>query len=343
MKKFSVLYLEDNPFDVELVKNILNKEGFEYEMIVVDRKNDLIKSLKKNKFDIILADYSLPSFNGLEVLNIVKEKNTFIPFVFVSGEIGEEIAIESLKMGATDYVLKSQMKRLGSSIVRALNESEEVKKRKFAENKAIESYEKLRKVFDEIVVAFSSLAEKRDPYTAGHQRNVARLVCAIAEEMKLSKEIIEGLNIAALLHDIGKIYVPAEILNKPGKLTSLEFDIIKTHSQVGYDILKNIEFPWPVAKIVLQHHERLNGSGYPNGLKGKEIILESRILAVADAIEAMSSHRPYRVVALGVDKALEFIIEGENKLFDKDVIENYINYFKKNKEEIKNIFSLSSI
>lgn len=339
MKKFSVLYLEDNPFDVELVKNILNKEGFDYEMIVVDRKNDLIRNLKRNKFDIILADYSLPSFNGLEVLGIIKEMKTFIPFVFVSGEIGEEIAIESLKMGATDYVLKSQMKRLGSSIVRALNESEEVKKRKLAENQALESYEKLQKVFAEIVVAFSSLAEKRDPYTAGHQRNVAQLACAIAEEMKLSREIIEGLKIASLLHDIGKIYVPAEILNKPGELTPLEFDIIKTHSQVGYDILKNIEFPWPVAKIVLQHHERLNGTGYPNGLKGKDIILETRILSIADAIEAMSSHRPYRSNALSVDKALEIVIKGENKLFDKEIIENYKNYFKKNKEELKNIFN----
>ncbi len=339
MKKFSVLYLEDNPFDVELVKNILNKEGFDYEMIVVDRKNELIKILKKNKFDIILADYSLPSFNGLEVLNIVKDMKTFIPFVFVSGEMGEEIAIESLKMGATDYVLKSQMKRLGSSIVRALNESEEIKKRKLAENQALESYEKLRKVFDEIVGAFSSLAEKRDPYTAKHHRNVAKLACAIAEEMKLSKEIIEGLNIAALLHDIGKIYVPAEILNKPGELTTLEFDIIKTHSQVGYDILKSIEFPWPVAKIVLQHHERLNGSGYPNGLKGKDIILETRILSIADAIEAMASHRPYRTNKLDVDKALEIIVKGENKFFDKDIIENYKNYFKKNKEQVKNIFN----
>ena len=340
MERFSILYIEDNPFDVELVKLTLNKEGLLYEMINVDNKSEFIANLKKKHFDIILADYSLPSFDGIEALNILKTINPLIPFVFVSGEMGEEVAIESLKKGATDYVLKTHLNKLGASIVRVLKESAEIKKRKHAESMVIESYERLRKVFDEIVVAFSSLTEKKDPYTAGHQRNVAKISCAIAEELKLPNDTIECLKITAILHDIGKIYVPAEILNKPGKLTNLEFNIIKTHSEVGYDILKNIEFPWPVAKIVLQHHERIDGLGYPNGLKGDEILLESHIISVADVFEAMSSYRPYRGIAYGTDKALEYLITEKDKLFNKDVVNGLKQYYKKNKDEMKKLFQV---
>lgn len=339
MEKFSILYIEDNPFDVELVKSILKKEGLNYEMVNVDNKSDFITNLKKSEFDIILADYSLPSFNGIEALNILKTINPLIPFVFVSGEIGEEKAIESLKKGATDYVLKTHLNKLGSSIIRILKECSEIKKRKYAENMAIESYEKLRKVFDEIVLAFSSLTEKKDPYTAGHQRNVAKIACGIAEELNLPEKTIEGLKITAILHDIGKIYVPAEILNKPGKLNNFEFDIIKTHSEVGYDILKNIEFPWPVAKIILQHHERINGLGYPSGLQGDHILLESSIISVSDVIEAMSSHRPHRV-ALGLDKALEHITKEKGKMYDKYVVEGFKRYYKKNKNKIDGLFKI---
>jgi putative nucleotidyltransferase with HDIG domain len=145
---------------------------------------------------------------------------------------------------------------------------------------------------------------KRDAYTAGHQQRVAKLVLAIAEEIGLSKDEARGIRVAGRIHDIGKISVPAEILVRPRRLTDIEFNIVKTHSQVGYDILKDIEFPWPVAEIVLQHHERMDGSGYPQGLSGEKIILGARIMAVADVVEAMSSHRPYRP-AFPIEKALE--------------------------------------
>jgi len=156
------------------------------------------------------------------------------------------------------------------------------------------------------IVAISRAVEARDPYTAGHQQRVARLARCIAQEMDMDSERIDGLRMGATIHDIGKIYLPAEILSKPSKLTETEFKLIKTHCQVGYDILKDIEFPWPVANIAYQHHERLDGTGYPQGLKGDEICLEARIVAVADVIEAISSHRPYRP-ALGIDVALEEI------------------------------------
>src|SRR5690606_21541678 len=144
------------------------------------------------------------------------------------------------------------------------------------------------------IQAMAVTVETRDPYTAGHQRRVADLARSIAAEMGLSRDQIDGIRMAATIHDLGKISVPVELLTKPTRLTKIEFDLIKTHSQAGYDILKDIDFPWPIARMVLEHHERVDGSGYPNGRTRDQILIESRILSVADVIEAMASHRPYR-------------------------------------------------
>jgi len=192
--------------------------------------------------------------------------------------------------------------------------------RKQAESQLKQSFEKLKRTLDETVNALASVAEKRDPYTAGHQWRVTKLAVAIAEEMGLSDEQIEGIRVSGILHDVGKMYVPAEILSKPGQLTEIEFSVIKTHPQVSYDILKAIEFPWPVAQIVLQHHERMDGSGYPSGISDNNILLEARILSVADVVEAMASHRPYRP-ALGIDKALEEISQKRGILYDPKVVD----------------------
>jgi len=187
------------------------------------------------------------------------------------------------------------------------------------EKKLRQSIERLQKTLKGTIYALASTVEMRDPYTAGHQRRVTQLACAIAEEMGLPEEQINGLRLAATIHDIGKIHIPLEILSKPGRLAKIEFEMIKIHPQVGYNILKGIEFPWPVAEIVLQHHEHLDGSGYPVGLSGEKIILEARILGVADAVEAMSSHRPYRPT-LGIDKALEEILKKRGILYDPRVV-----------------------
>ncbi len=186
---------------------------------------------------------------------------------------------------------------------------------------------RMEKALLETIEAIGSALEKRDPYTAGHQRQVAKLAHAIAQEMKLPQEVAEGIYMGCLIHDIGKIYIPAEILSRPGKLSTPEFEIIKCHPQVGYDIIKGIEFPWPVAKMILEHHERLNGSGYPQGLKGGEISLEARILAVADVVEAMASHRPYRP-GLGVDKALEEISQNRETLYDPQAVDVCLRLFR---------------
>ncbi len=185
----------------------------------------------------------------------------------------------------------------------------------------------LRKTIEGTIHTIAATAEARDPYTAGHQARVADLAVAIASEMSLSVDQVEGIKMAGIVHDLGKIQIPAEILSKPGKITDLEFELIKTHPQIGFDILKGIEFPWPIAQIVYQHHEKINGSGYPQRLKGDEILLEARILSVADIVEAMSSHRPYRP-ALGIDIALAQIKQDKGTFLDPKVVDACIKIFK---------------
>jgi putative nucleotidyltransferase with HDIG domain len=189
------------------------------------------------------------------------------------------------------------------------------------------SYQKLQRAMKSTIQAISLILEKRDPYTAGHQKRMTKLACAIAEEISLPKDKIEGLYIAGIIHDIGKINIPTEILSKPGRLSEIELSLIQTHPQVGSDILKKMELPGEVSSIVLQHHERMDGSGYPSGLSGKDIILEARILAVADVVEAMASHRPYRP-ALGLDQALEEITQNKGKLYDPEVVDACLKLFK---------------
>lgn len=182
------------------------------------------------------------------------------------------------------------------------------------------SLKQLRRTFEETVVSLTAMSEKRDPYTSGHQQRVAELACRIAVKMNMSSEEINCIRIAGILHDIGKISIPAEILSKPTRLTDLEMDMMKTHSEAGYEILKNISFPWPVAQIVLQHHERMDGTGYPNGLGADRILMPARVIAVSDVVEAMSSHRPYRA-ALGLPRAMDEIIRGRGTSYDPEVVD----------------------
>src|SRR5665648_331080 len=188
----------------------------------------------------------------------------------------------------------------------------------------------LKRAMDATIETMSKIVEAKEPYTAGHQQRVSQLATAIAKELNLSQDKVEGIRIASLIHDIWKIGLPTEILSKPIKLSDIEFSLIKEHSQIGYNILKSIDFSYPVAQIVLQHHERLNGSGYPLGLKGKDILPETKIIALADVVEAMSSHRPYRP-ALGIDKALEEISQNRDILYDPEVVDACLKLFKEKK------------
>jgi PAS domain S-box-containing protein/putative nucleotidyltransferase with HDIG domain len=189
-----------------------------------------------------------------------------------------------------------------------------------------QSYDRLQRALQSSIYAAAKMVEIKDPYTAGHQQKVAQLATAIAQDINLPEEQVTYIGMAAMVHDIGKIYIPAEILTRMGTLSDLEFKLIKTHVQRSYEILKDIEFPWPVAEIVLQHHERLDGSGYPKGLKGNDILLEARIIGVADTIEAISTHRPYRS-APGAGEALEEITSNRGTLYDIDVVNSCISLF----------------
>ena len=184
----------------------------------------------------------------------------------------------------------------------------------------------LRKALGGTIEAMALMVETRDPYTAGHQRRVSNLARGIATEMGVSKDQIQGVRMAGVIHDIGKISVPGEILSKPGSIGTNEFGIIKEHPQVGYNILKTVDFPWPIAQIVLQHHERMDGSGYPDGISGDNILIEARILAVADVVEAMASHRPYRA-ALGIDLALNEISKNRGSSYDSKVVDACLRLF----------------
>jgi putative nucleotidyltransferase with HDIG domain/PAS domain S-box-containing protein len=190
-----------------------------------------------------------------------------------------------------------------------------------------EIQKKLEKALDKTIETMSKIVDTRDPYTSGHQSRVSQLATRIALELNLSPEKVKAIRVAALIHDIGKVGIPSEILTKPSKLTDIEFSLIKAHSQMGYDILKDIDFPYPVAPIILQHHERINGSGYPNGIKGDEILREAKIVGVADVVEAMSSHRPYRA-ALGVDIALDEIVKNKGILYDSEIVDVCVKLFK---------------
>ena len=204
---------------------------------------------------------------------------------------------------------------------------EDITPSKVAEEELKQTMEKLRKSLAGTIQVISLTVEIRDPYTAGHQRKVSNLARSIAQEMGLSNDTVDTIRMAGIIHDIGKISVPAEILSKPGKLKDMEFSLIKAHSQTGYDILKDVGLPYPIAEIVLQHHERLNGSGYPQGLKDDQILLESQIISVADVVEAIASHRPYRP-AIGIEAALAEIEKNKGILYDEKAVEACLKLFK---------------
>lgn len=450
--------LEDSELDVQLIESEVQKGIGNHESLWVSGEKEFIEALKSYKPGIILADFCLPSYDGFLALEEAKKENDDIPFIFVSGAIGEDLAIEALRRGATDCVNKNHLGKLPSAMQRALAETEERRQRIQAESaleslryrnslilnsagegifgldkdsrfifinrsglamlgydikeilgerldsiiqdgdkerllelmkglsescpgapldvrsldltvrtkagiafpaectishicegesvtgyvftvrdiservrarKEIEnSYMQLRKILFDSIHAMSIALEFRDPYTAGHQARVSNLAVEIAKEIGLSEERTSGIYLAGIVHDIGKIYVPSEILACPRRLTELEFKIIQVHSEAGYKILKNVDYPWPIAETVYQHHERLDGSGYPRGLSGDDIIIEARIIAVADVVEAMASHRPYRP-SLGTEAALSEIRKGAGKIFDRDIAGACVSLFEK--------------
>ncbi len=215
----------------------------------------------------------------------------------------------------------------GGKVVRLAGLAEDITARKLAEQQIEQQVASLQRAMRSTIDVIATIGELRDPYTHGHEHRVGELAAAIATEMQLESSRVEGIRIAGCLHDVGKICVPAEILAKPTRLTPEEFNLIKVHPQMGYEILKGIEFPWPIAEVARQHHERLDGSGYPRGLKDQEILLEAKIVAVADAVEAMASHRPYRS-GRGIDVALAEMEASKGRLYDADVVDACLRLFR---------------
>jgi len=261
-----------------------------------------------------------------------------IPVIIVSSVEEMDSVARCIEMGATDHLPKPfepvlLHARINASLAtKRLHEQQELSHKQMEEysrqlesrvleqtKQLRESYESLRRTQEETVFALSSLVEIRDPYTAGHQKHVSQLACAIASEMGLPENQIEGIRVAGILHDIGKVCVPAEILSKPGRISEIEFAVISTHPQVGYDILKTVESPWPIAQIVFQHHEKLDGTGYPIGASSDKILLEAKILSVADVVEAIAYHRPYRP-ALGTATAMEEVSKKSGVHFQPEAV-----------------------
>jgi response regulator RpfG family c-di-GMP phosphodiesterase len=320
-----ILAVDDTPASLKLLTETLAAEGYEVRAAI--NGTLALRAASSSPPELILLDIRMPDMDGFEVCRRLKAHpdTREIPVIFVSAMTEMDEKLEGFKLGAVDFVTKPYQReellaRVSThlKLVRLSNHLEELVEERSRD--LLESTRKLRSNMLDFVTAIAATVEIRDPYTAGHQRRVANLAVAIAKELALPEEQIEGLMLASVVHDIGKIRIPAEILSKPGRLDEWERGIIVQHPQSGYDILQSIDFPWPIARIVLQHHERLDGSGYPQALKGDDIILEARILAVADTVEAMASHRPYRP-GLGLPMALDEIRRGSATLYDPGVVD----------------------
>ena len=350
-----ILIVDDNLEFRNTLAEVLVSRGYTVEEAATGEA--AIEHLEKSAPELIISDLLMPGIDGFELCRYVHDSRTLpdIPFIFCSGffprkeqqELSELLAVDDFFDKPVDFeCLLSAIKRnLEKGFSRDNRDDEEFfssthselvhsklwsaveeerKQRKRAEALVIQ----LQKNLEGFIASVAKAVEARDPYTAGHQRRVSMLATAIAEEMRLDDHTIDGIRLGAMIHDIGKISVPAELLVKPATLSSIEFDMIKAHTKVGYDILSGIESPWPIAEIAYQHHERLNGSGYPRELTDGEIILESRVVMVADTMEAMSSHRPYRP-SLGEEAAIEEIKRNRGVLYDEDVVDACLSVFER--------------
>jgi HD-GYP domain-containing protein (c-di-GMP phosphodiesterase class II) len=282
---------------------------------------------------VVVTGYRSTSIAAPEQQSRFSDKLLYLQKPFHPREIIQFATALSIKWQAEKQLLTLQtdLENLVEQRTTELVESNrrlkiEIENRKRMQDELQQSFEKVKMAMHSTIQAISMTLEKRDPYTSGHQQRVADLSKSIAGELGLTEDQRESIYMAAAIHDIGKISLPAEILVKPIQLTDIEISLIQTHAKAGYDILKGIEFPWPIADIVLQHHERLDGSGYPQGLAGDNILLEARIIGVGDVVETMASHRPYRP-SIGINKALEEITKKSGMLYDPSVVNACLKLF----------------
>lgn len=339
-----ILIVDDEEQIRRLLGRLLENNG--YKCTLAANAAEARECLKNESFELILCDLVMPGESGLSFIKYALAAYPDTAAMIVTATNDPEAAKKTSEIGCYGYIIKpfehnevsinvaNSLRRRHLAIEKRIysEKLEKIVLERTAELKEREAelecnLHNFRNAMEGTINAMALTVESRDPYTAGHQRRTAGLACAIAREMGLSKENIDAIQMAGIIHDIGKIAIPAEILSKPSLLSDIEFSLMKAHAKVGYDILKGIEFPWPVAQIVLQHHERMDGSGYPSGLSDEEILMEARILGVADTVEAMASHRPYRP-ALGIDKALDEISQNRGRLYDPEVVDACLRLFK---------------
>jgi putative nucleotidyltransferase with HDIG domain len=279
-------------------------------------------------FAVVVSDFRMPGMNGIEFLTKARQVAPDTIQIMVSGQADMQTTIDVINEGNIYRFLTKPCisEHFLNSIKSGVEQYRLSKVARELDEKKIQ-LKSLQKTVDGVIIMAVSITEKRDPYTAGHQARVAEIAGAIARELSISEDKVEGIKMAATIHDIGKICIPSEILSKPGLISEAEQNLVKTHVQIGYDILKTVEFPWPIANIVYEHHERIDGSGYPSGIAGDKILFEARILAVADVIEAMSGHRPYRP-AFSMEDALNEIRKNRGILYDPEVVDACLKIFE---------------
>jgi len=319
-----LLIIDDNHLNIETLSDYLEAD---YQIHGAITGPDALSLVHDCNPDLILLDIMMPFMDGFEICRRLKADSATqdIPLIFITGKGDEADIAQGFKLGAVDYITKPfHMSEILTRVNNHLNfkyTNENIRKRNIIlEQQVQDKNADIKKMLEATISAMSQMFENNDPSTAGHQQRVAKLATDIAQRMKLSDSQVESIRIAGLIHDIGKIRIPDAILSRPGPLLPSEFELIRIHPQVGYDLVKHIPFPWPVAEFILQHHEKLNGSGYPQGLKGDEIHLEAKIVCVADVAEAMNSHRPYRP-ALGIDITEGELVKNKDILFDAQAVD----------------------
>lgn len=322
-----ILIVDDNPINIDLLLDILKGD---YRFGVAKNGAKAFSYLETHEPDLVLLDVMMPEIDGFEVCRKIKSepRHQGIEVIFITALSDARYIAKGFEMGAVDYITKPFKATEVKARVQTHMSLKKMKEALSRQNLLLEEQVRkktaqLHEMFTATVGGMALMAESRDPYTAGHQQRVAEYACIIASNMGLPPDQIEAIKISGMLHDIGKIRTPVSLLNRPGKLLKAEWELIKTHPEIGFKILRQIPFPWPIAQIVYQHHERVDGSGYPRQLKRDEILLEAKILAVADVMEAMSSHRPYRA-ALPLETALDTITSNRGTLFDEAVVDCFL-------------------
>lgn len=344
METGRILIVDDEKSIRLTLSEFLKNEGFE--AYTAGDAVSACSMLAEQEFDIVVTDIIMPRISGMELLSTIRKSSSSLQVIIMTGEPSVDTAIRAVQSGANDYLTKPINKEIllktvhhAISVKRLVDEKALLEKENLFYQKQLEILvdqrtRSLQNIMQDIIYLLTSVVEARDPYTAGHQHRVGNLSAAIAEKMSLGRETVNLVRTIGYIHDIGKISVPSEILVKPGKLTALEMDMIRLHAFKGYEMISKTNLPDIIGQAIYQHHERGDGSGYPRGLRDCDMIDEAKILIVADVVEAMVSHRPYRP-ALGLDTALDEIACKSRILYNPQVVEACISLFREDEYSIE--------